>query len=121
MDYSNDLKWEKQCSQAVAKTNRVLGLIKRNFTGSSKETIISLYKSLVRPHLEYCCPIRNQHYFKMQRRATKSVWGMEKLYYEKRLKRLRLMHLDGRRVRSDLIKAFKMINGYCDVTLDLFF
>jgi len=46
---------------------------------------------------------------------------MEKLYYEKRLKRLRLMHLDGRRVRSDLIKAFKMINGYCDVTLALFF
>jgi len=27
---SDDLKWEKQCSQAVAKANKVLGLIKRN-------------------------------------------------------------------------------------------
>jgi len=31
------------------------------------------------------------------------------------------MHLDGRRVRSDLTEAFKIINGYYDVTLDLFF
>jgi len=28
---SNDLKWEKQCSQAVAKANKALGLTKRNF------------------------------------------------------------------------------------------
>jgi len=32
-----------------------------------------------------------------------------------------IMRLDGRRVRSDLTEAFKMINGYYDVTLDLFF
>ena len=31
------------------------------------------------------------------------------------------MRLDGRRVRSDLIDAFKMIAGYYDVTLDIFF
>jgi len=46
---------------------------------------------------------------------------MEKLNYEERLKRLGLMHLDGRRVRSDLIEVFKIINGYYDVTSDLFF
>jgi len=34
---SDDLKWEKQCSQTVAKANKVLGLIKRNFTDRSKE------------------------------------------------------------------------------------
>jgi len=34
---SDDLKWDKQCSQAVAKANRVLGLLKRNFTDRSKE------------------------------------------------------------------------------------
>ena len=39
---SNDLKWEKQCSQAVAKPNKVLGLIKRNFTDRSKETNVWL-------------------------------------------------------------------------------
>jgi len=125
---SNDLKWEKQCSKAVAKPNKVLGLIKRNFTDRSKETIILLYKCLVRPHLEYCCLIWNPNYIKdiksvegVQHRATKLVWGMEKLNYEERLKRLGLMHLDGRRARSHLIEAFKIINGYYDVTLDLYF
>jgi len=84
----------KQCSQTVAKANKVLGLIKRNFTNRSKETIIPLYKSLVRPHLEYCCPIWNPHYIKdiklvegVQRRATKLVCGMENLHYEERLKK----------------------------------
>jgi len=36
---SGDLKWGKQCSQAVANANKVLGLIKRNFTDRSKETL----------------------------------------------------------------------------------
>jgi len=39
---SDDLKWDKQCSQVVAKANKVLGLIKRNFTDRSRETIIPL-------------------------------------------------------------------------------
>jgi len=123
---SDDLKWEKQCSQTVAKANIVLGLIKRNFTDRSKETIIPLYESLVRPHLEYCCPIWNRHYIKdiklvegVQRRATKLVWGMENLHYEERLKKLGLMRLD-RRVRSDLLETFKIINGYYNLTYDTF-
>ena len=57
----------------------------------------------------------------MQRYVTNLVWEGEKLNYEERLKRLGLMRLDGRRVRSDLIDAFKMIAGYYDVTLDIFF
>jgi len=51
---SKDLKWDKQCSQAVKKANRMLEVIKKNFTDRSRKTIMPLYKSLVRPHLEYC-------------------------------------------------------------------
>ena len=50
---SEDLKWQKQCSEAVRNANRLLGMIKRNFIDRSQETIILLYKSLVRLHLEY--------------------------------------------------------------------
>jgi len=46
---SGDHKWEKQCSKAVNKANRMLGMIKCHFIDRSKETIISLYKSPVRP------------------------------------------------------------------------
>ena len=59
---SDDLKSGKQCSEAVKKANRMLGMIKRNFTDKSKETIISLYKTLVRPHSEYCSQIWSPHY-----------------------------------------------------------
>jgi len=43
----NDLKSGKQCREAVKKANRILGIIKRNFTDRSRETVILLYKTLV--------------------------------------------------------------------------
>jgi len=38
--------------EAVKKTNKIIGMIKRNFTDRSRETIISLYKTLARFHLD---------------------------------------------------------------------
>jgi len=57
----------------------------------------------------------------VQRRASKIVWGMENLDYEERLNRLGLMRLDRRRVRSDLLETFKIINEYYNLTADTFF
>ena len=37
---SEDLKWEKQCVAAVKQGNKILGMIKRNFTHRSEETIM---------------------------------------------------------------------------------
>jgi len=54
---SEGLKWEKQCSAAVKKAKKLLGMIKRNFVDRTKETILPLYKSLMRPQVEYCCQI----------------------------------------------------------------
>jgi len=110
---NEDLKWQKQCSEAVRKANRMLGMIKRNFIDRSQETIILLYKSLVRPHLEYCCQLWSPYYKKdikliegVQRRPTKLVTGMQELNYNDGLKRLGLQRLEGRRLRSDLIEIF---------------
>src|SRR5215469_12287375 len=47
------LKLSKQCAEAVKKANKMLGYIARNFEYKSKNVILPLYKSLVRPHLEY--------------------------------------------------------------------
>jgi len=67
-------------------------MIKHNFINRSKEAIISLYKSLVRPHLEYCCQIWCPYYKKdiklikrVQRQAIKLVTGMKELNYNDRL------------------------------------
>jgi len=52
-----------------------------------------LYKSLVRPHLEYCVPIWNPYHHQdielvegVQRRATKLTDGVGNLHYEERIK-----------------------------------
>ena len=49
----NDLKCSKQCLKAVSTANKVLGMTKRSFSVRDKDVILQLYKSLVRPHLEY--------------------------------------------------------------------
>jgi len=81
---SDDLKWDKQCVAVVKKTNKLLRMIKRNFIDRSIATILALYKSLIRPHLEYCIQVWNQHLAKdikliegVQRRATKLVHGIK--------------------------------------------
>jgi len=42
---SADMKWERQCIQAVKEANKMLDRIKRNFHDKSKETVMPLYKS----------------------------------------------------------------------------
>jgi len=103
-------------------------LFYRNFIDRSKETIISLYKSLVRPHLEYCCQIWSLYYKKdikliegVQKRAIKLVTGMKELNYNDRLKQLGLQRSEGRRIRSDLIETFKIVNRKYDINPELFF
>ena len=48
------MKVSEQCGIAAAKGNQILGLIRRNIVYKEKELIIPLYKTIVRPHLEYC-------------------------------------------------------------------
>ena len=45
---------------------------------------------------------------------------MENLHYKERLKKLGLKRLDRRRVRSDLLETFKIINMYYDLTVGTF-
>jgi len=58
-----------------------------------KELIIPLYKTIVRPHLEYCIQTWRLHCKKdidmlerVQRRATKMIPTVENISYEMRLK-----------------------------------
>ena len=85
------MKSFKQSMYACNKAMKVLGMIKR--TIRFKDMSLSLYKSLVRPHVSAW----NPHYKKdkeliekVQRRFTKMINNMEGKSYEERLYCLKL-------------------------------
>ena len=50
---SNDIDWSHHINYAIKKANKQLGRIKHAFEFIDESIISLLYKSLVRPHLEY--------------------------------------------------------------------
>lgn len=124
----NDLKCAKHCAKVVKQANRTLGMIKRSFTYLNQQTVVILYKSLVRPHLEYCVQAWRPHLQKdinllenVQRRATKLIPNLKEKSYQDRLKILKLTTLENRRIRGDLIEVFKLLKGFTDVDFNKFF
>ena len=110
------------CQKAAASAMKVLGLIKRSFSRVSGDLFIFLYKTYVRPHLEYCvqlwCPYLARDIDVLERvqmRATKLVREVAKLSYELRLQKLGIYSLFCRRKRGDLIETYKILNGYYDI------
>ena len=82
-------------------------MIKRNMKCKNAAVIMRLYKSLVRPRLKYCIQAWSSYHKKdievldrVQKRATKMVYGYGDLNYKDRLSLLELPSLEERRVRE---------------------
>ena len=58
VNMSRDLSWSNHVDVIVNKANKVL---KRTVGSKNKEIFSMLYKSLVRPILEYACPVWSPH------------------------------------------------------------
>lgn len=113
---SEDLKPKKHIAKIVKKANRLLGMIRRTITCKNIPNIMNLYKTLVRPILDYGAAVWSPHQKgdivkleKVQRRATKMISEIRNLPYTERLKKCKLMSLESRRRRYDLIETFKIM------------
>ena len=60
----DNLKTSVHCAHQYAKANRMLGLLRRTFKTRSKPVLLKMYKSVVRPHREYCSSVWSPHYKK---------------------------------------------------------
>jgi len=125
---TRDLKPARQCQEAYAKASRALGLIARTITYKSPIVMLQLYKTLVRPHLEYFVSAWSPYYEKdkallesFQHRFTRMIPGFKELSYESRLLRLQLWTLEERQHRANLLEVFKMYSGSTLVSFHQFF
>jgi len=98
---SADMKCTKQCMYVFNKATRVLGMIKMTIRFRDTRVMQSLYKTLVRPHVEYCISAWDPHYIKdkeliekVQKKFTKMINNMEGKTYEERLQCLKLWTLE---------------------------
>ena len=80
--------------------------------------MLTLYRTLVRPHLEYSVQFWSPHYQKdvealgrVQKRFTRMLPGMEGISYDERLEKLGLFSPERRRLKGDLIEVYKIMRG----------
>ena len=111
------LTFTYHCKQKIAAATKTTNYIKHTFQYMDKEIFLLLYKSLVRPLLEFASTVWNpaqkfnsNAIEKVQRRATRMVPELKGLRYKERLQELGLETLAYRRKRADLLEAFRIIN-----------
>jgi hypothetical protein len=125
---TQNLTWSAHISRVCKKCNTTLFLLRKTFKGISFETSITLYKTLVRPILEYCGPvwscdlIRDRNMLEsVQRSATRLSYGAVRPSYEERLEQSGLSTFEDRRLRGDLIVTFRAIRGFFNFDLSPIF
>ena len=126
--FDDQLRFDKQASAVSRKANYGLLCVKRAFRRFNLRSFTTLYKTMVRPVVEYCSsvwyPTRKSDSLlieKVQRRASKFVPYLKYLPYERRLSSLSLPSLQFRRDRMDLVNTFCIIKGIDHVSWEDFF
>ena len=109
--------FEANITEAVKKGNNMAAWILRVFTTREEGPMMTLFKSMVIPRIEYCCQLWSPHLLKdiqrleaVQRSFTARISGLQHLNYWQRLAHLKLYSLERRRERYLVLYIFKIIS-----------
>jgi ribonucleases P/MRP protein subunit RPP40 len=126
--FDEHLNFSPHIDQVVRRARRMVGLLLHTFQSRSSAVILSVYKSMIRPLLEYGSVAWNPYLIKhinqlesVQRMVTKRIAGYSSLRYEDRLTSLHLSTLSCRRQYLDLVEIYKVIHGYSFSTIQYLF
>ena len=125
------LEWDVHIQKCIGKAKGVIAWVSRNVITRSPEVMVNLYKTVVRPHLEYCVQLWSPYprhgnweiimaVEGVQRMYTRLIDGVGLLPYETRLSKLKLTTLLERRARGDLIETFRIVTGIANYGSNLF-
>ena len=113
--FSSDYTWSAHISTIAEEGRKMLSWILGIFQDRTRLTMLTLYKSMVRSKLEYCCPLWNPSSVaemlkleRIERIFTSKVEGCRELPYWERLKYLRIQSLQRRRERYIIIHTWKI-------------
>ena len=127
---SDDFKWSSHIATITKKANQQLGFVRRNTRQLPRSFREAAYKSLVRPHLEYCSSVWDpyttsdtQKLEKIQRRAARYVTGDYKRCSSvtEMIKELEWPSLSERRTAGRLTMVYKILNGLVAIPPEEFF
>ena len=121
------MNFHKQNAAAVSKASQMLAVMKRSFATINEFTLPLLYKTMVRPLLEYCNTVwgpvgkvDQQRLKRVQRRVTCMVQSIRHLPYPERLRLLGLPSLYYRRRRGDMVTVYQLLHGGMAVPQETF-
>ena len=124
---AEDLAWTPHIHAVCSKACQILGLLYRRFYNfSNADTLLQLYVSIVRPHLEYVCPVWVPHTAKdilelerVQRFAGRMATHNCNLSYSELQFIVNLPSLESKKIRAKLghlltLAAKRRRRGYCN-------
>ena len=112
------LTFSGHVTATVARARQRMALLLRVFMKKDPHHLMMGFKSFVLPLLDYCSQVWSPHLVKdivliesVQRSFTKRIPGLRDFSYMDRLTKLGIITLERRRLESDLILCFKILNG----------
>ena len=115
---TDDFKFHRHIQKICSTTKNEINRIGRSFTTRTYPFLTNLYKTYVRPHIEYCGNVWNPTYQgdiqkieKVQNKFTRLMNYGRVLPPEERNRLLKLTTHHERRERGDMIATYKMINN----------
>ena len=120
---SSDLSFHLQVEKIVAAASRIAGWALRTFRRRTSGTMITIWKSLVQPKLDYCSQFWSpgdqgsiNRIEAVQRHFVSKISGLDGLCYWDKLQSLRLYSQERRRERYMVMFIWKLsqglVNGY---------
>ena len=115
---TSDLSWSTHIASIASKKKGIMAWVLSVFSSREPTVMLTLYKSIVRSNIEYCCPLWHPSKIQdiemlesIQRQFTRKVNGCQTLTYWKRLQKLRLSSLQRRRERYIVLTMWKILNN----------
>ena len=117
-----DLKFHEHARSTARKAGGIAHNFLKSTVCRSPDFMLRIFKSHIRPIIEYASPVWHTGYVQdirrlesVQRLWTRNVLGLQNQVYGERLKSLELYSVKGRLLRADLIKCWKIFHGCCPV------